>query len=190
MRRSMKSVAAVLSGLLVGVGLLSGGCNDAEPLEMAWQPVSHPALSPMAYAPPPTIKEEPETEAMQKVSEETRRKYFKAEIDRTAREDAYFESRRQQVAQEQAQEEAAQEAIYSYCPAPEVDYAPVVVAPVEPLPANCTVVERRQRRLGLYNVVVFGALGGIIGHQVGHRDEGIAIGASYGLLHDLACDRR
>ncbi|MCA8960399.1 MAG: hypothetical protein KDC38_07795 [Planctomycetes bacterium] len=37
----------------------------------------------------------------------------------------------------------------------------------------------------LPHTVVFGTLGGIIGHQSGHRDEGILIGAGIGLLHDI-----
>ncbi|MEM7164937.1 MAG: hypothetical protein AAF581_05695 [Planctomycetota bacterium] len=37
----------------------------------------------------------------------------------------------------------------------------------------------------LGNTLFFGTLGGIIGHQSDHRDEGILIGAGYGLLRDL-----
>ncbi len=35
------------------------------------------------------------------------------------------------------------------------------------------------------NTLLFGTLGGILGHQSGHRDEGILIGAAYGFLRDL-----
>lgn len=39
--------------------------------------------------------------------------------------------------------------------------------------------------LPIGNTVLYGTLGGIIGHQSDHRDEGILIGAGYGLLLDL-----
>ena len=35
------------------------------------------------------------------------------------------------------------------------------------------------------NTLFFGTLGGVLGHQSGHRNEGILIGAAYGFLHDL-----
>lgn len=44
---------------------------------------------------------------------------------------------------------------------------------------------RHYRSPGIGNTVLFGTLGGIIGHQSGHRDEGILIGAGYGLFRDL-----
>lgn len=42
-----------------------------------------------------------------------------------------------------------------------------------------------RRPLTIRNTVLFGTLGGIIGHQYDERDEGILIGAGYGLLLDL-----
>ena len=41
------------------------------------------------------------------------------------------------------------------------------------------------RPLGIGNTLLFGTLGGVIGHQSGHRDEGILLGAGYGLFRDL-----
>lgn len=43
----------------------------------------------------------------------------------------------------------------------------------------------RHRPLGIGSTLLFGTLGGVIGHQSGHRDEGILIGAGYGLFRDL-----
>ena len=43
----------------------------------------------------------------------------------------------------------------------------------------------RARRFPLGGTLLLGTLGGVIGHQSGHRDEGILIGAGVGLLHDL-----
>ncbi|MEE8142827.1 MAG: hypothetical protein V3T77_06985 [Planctomycetota bacterium] len=40
-------------------------------------------------------------------------------------------------------------------------------------------------RFPLGNTLLYGTLGGILGHQSGHRDRGIWIGAGYGLLRDL-----
>ncbi len=38
---------------------------------------------------------------------------------------------------------------------------------------------------GIGNMILYGTIGGIIGHQTGDRDEGILIGAGFGLLKDL-----
>ena len=43
----------------------------------------------------------------------------------------------------------------------------------------------RTESFGIGNTLLFGTLGGVIGHQSGRRDEGILIGAGYGLLRDL-----
>lgn len=177
---------SLLSALVAGLTLAAAGCSPSEPLVQAWQPETHPAVLPTAYQTPPTIKDEPETEAMQRVTEETRRKYFKAEIERSAREAEYFQARRDAIAREEA---APPVIVYSYSEAPQNTLEPVYL-PVRNLPANCTYEERRHQRFGLFNTVVFGTLGGIIGHQSGHRDEGIAIGAAYGLLHDIAHSTR
>lgn len=170
-----------LAGLLAATG-----CSNAEPLVYAWQPESHPAPFKTAYDAPPTVREEPETEAMQKVSEQTRRQYFKAEIERAAREDEYFRSRREEIAKQEAQPAV----IYTYQYMPQnscaPSYTPTYYQTYEPLPVNCTYQQRQNHRLSLFNTVVFGTIGGIIGHQSKHTGEGIAIGATYGLLHDLA----
>jgi hypothetical protein len=50
-----------------------------------------------------------------------------------------------------------------------------------------TVYGARGERPGYYfpwHTVLGGTIGGVIGHQSGHRDEGILIGASIGLLND------
>jgi hypothetical protein len=39
--------------------------------------------------------------------------------------------------------------------------------------------------ISLGNTLLYGTLGGIIGHQSGHRDEGILWGLGIGLLQDL-----
>lgn len=182
MHTRLSPVTVLITALFAAAVLIGAGCNNAAPLVQAWQPESHPAVLPIAYKTPPTIKDEPETEAMQRVSEETRRQYFKAEIERSAREAEYFQARRDAVTREEA---APPVIVYSYREAPQNSYEPAYL-PVTTLPADCTYEQRRSQRVGLFNTVVFGTLGGIIGHQSGHRDEGIAIGAAYGLLHDIA----
>jgi hypothetical protein len=47
---------------------------------------------------------------------------------------------------------------------------------------------RRDRSPAYYfpwNTVTYGGLGAIIGHQSGHRDRGLAVGAGIGLLFDM-----
>ncbi|HTL51946.1 MAG TPA: hypothetical protein VL860_05140 [Planctomycetota bacterium] len=185
MRTRTNWVMAILCSLALLLTVTSAGCRSSEPLVPAWQPESHPAIFKTAYDPPPTVKAEPETEAMQKVSEDTRRQYFKAEIERAAREDAYYRERREQS----AREEAPPAVVYTYRYIPQntcaPDYTPTYV-PAVALAADCTYEQRHNHRLSLFNTVVFGTIGGIIGHQSHHTGEGIAIGATYGLLHDLA----
>ncbi|MCB9890610.1 MAG: hypothetical protein H6832_08680 [Planctomycetes bacterium] len=43
---------------------------------------------------------------------------------------------------------------------------------------------RRYRNPVPWNTLFYGGLGAIIGHQYGHRDRGLAIGAGFGLLQD------
>jgi len=60
-------------------------------------------------------------------------------------------------------------------------YSPYAVAE----PGGTYVAERRYDPFPFANTLIFGTLGGIIGHQSDDRDEGILIGAGYGLLLDL-----
>ena len=187
MKNRVKFAALVVSGLAL---MLAAGCTQAEPLVPAMMPDSHPPLSPRALEASPMIKDEPETAAMQKVTEETRRKYFQSEIDRAHREADYYRARQEQS----STEASAPQVIYNYEYAPNNTvvpaYYPPAYYPTEVLPANCSWEQRRCSRLPLFNEIVFGTLGGIIGHQTGHRDAGIAIGLTYGLLHDLVeCGR-
>jgi hypothetical protein len=41
-----------------------------------------------------------------------------------------------------------------------------------------------------WNTLLYGGLGAVIGHQSGHRDRGLAIGAGVGLLFDTLGARR
>ena len=44
---------------------------------------------------------------------------------------------------------------------------------------------RRDDRSGMpWSTLFYGGLGAVIGHQYGHRDRGLAIGAGFGLLQD------
>jgi hypothetical protein len=47
------------------------------------------------------------------------------------------------------------------------------------------VVARRWYPMPIANTLFFGTLGGIIGHQSDHRDQGIFLGGTFGLMQDL-----
>jgi hypothetical protein len=55
----------------------------------------------------------------------------------------------------------------------------------ETVDGRTEVVTRRWEPLPFVNTLFFGTLGGIIGHQCDDTEEGVLIGAGYGLLLDL-----
>ena len=65
------------------------------------------------------------------------------------------------------------------------DYSPYRERPPRYHRSTHRYVDRQPHYAFPANTVLYGTLGGIIGHQSDHRDEGILIGGTYGLLLDM-----